>query len=63
MKTVEYREPRQARDNLPNKTDGSVYQDLCQQLGKNGKQTVHQEFGISRTAKNMLAVFRDYVSS
>ena len=38
-------------------------QDLCQQLGKNGKQTVHQEFGISRTAKNMLAVFRDYVSS
>ena len=37
-------------------------QDLCQQLGKNGKQTVHQELGISQTAKNMLAVLHNYAS-
>ena len=37
--------------------------DLCQELGKNGKQTVHQEFCISQRAKNMLAVFRNYVST
>ena len=36
--------------------------DLCQQLGKNGKQTVHQELGISQTAKNMLAVLHNYAS-